>query len=74
MNIEFENEFIVIVGLIIGLIFVLRIICGFITRLVELRVSRRILNELYTFTDKVFNRLISYSNGYDFKEDEKEDI
>jgi len=74
MEINFENEILVIIGMIIGFVLVLRIVCGFITRLVELRASRKILGDLYTFTDKVFRNLISYSNGYDDFKEEKEDI
>lgn len=75
MNIEFENELLLIVGMIIGLIFVLKIICGFICRLAELRATRKILGELYDFTNKTFKNIISYANDeYTYKEDEKEDI
>ena len=75
MEFSFENEILVIIGLIIGLVFVLKIICGFITRLVELRASRRILGDLYEFTNKTFKNIISYANDeYTYKEDEKDII
>lgn len=74
MNIEFENDFLLVVGLIVGLIFVLKIIFGFISRLVELRATRKILGELYDFTNKACRNLILYANdGYNPMESKDKD-
>ena len=57
MSFEFDLEFLTIAAIVVGIIFMLKILLGFICRLVEISASKKILNGLYEFTDKFIEKL-----------------
>ena len=57
MNFEFDLDFLTIAAIVVGVIFMLKILLGFICRLVEISASKKILNGLYEFTDKFIGKL-----------------